>query len=442
MSPKRLHQETIAPSIDECLDQIRYACAAELARTGRDLEAEALLAPNGRLPDSSRELDLLARIAAQQERLDDAARLWNAALETDSDNVTYKESLQRLSELQAEEQTPAPSRNITLAWCIATGAILMSIVMFISTHRTPAAKIGTLPTPASTNATQDSRTPGLPVNTTKPATAQAVMSPAQAALVESLATATAESSTALHRVEQTLDQLNHTQQEQIQSLKSQLAAIQTTNSLLLASVHTTESRLASLAQTITNLSANQIATQRAVESAHSDLATLLAARTSGTANSPDDPPAFADFKPAISGITVITTTNGCLIRFDSGLFDRDCHFKIGAKARLQALAKALVQTQARFKVQVIGMAEDEPPTWPWSPAQKPEALALQRGQCATAYLLQIGIFPPNKLSAAAEIPAQRAFPSPNLNNRSVMLQVLTDLAHQPRQSAMIRNTAR
>jgi hypothetical protein len=137
-------------------------------------------------------------------------------------------------------------------------------------------------------------------------------------------------------------------------------------------------------------------------------------------------PSLADFNPGISGVTVITNTNGCLIRFDSGLFDRDCHFKIGAKARLQCLAKALVQTQARFKVQVIGMAEDEPPTWPWSRARTPEEIGLQRAQCADVYLRQLGIFPSDKLNAVGGIPAQRPFPSPNRNNRTVILQVLGD----------------
>jgi tetratricopeptide (TPR) repeat protein len=431
MSPDRSHQETSPPSIDECLNQIRYARAAELARTGSYLEAEALLTPNGRLPDTSRELDLLARIAAQQERFDDAARLWNAALKTEPDNLTYKEALQRLSDLRAEDQTPPPSHSSTLAWCVATGAILMLIAMFISTHREPAAKIGTLATTSSTNAGQNSRTSDLPASPTNPATAPAVMSPALATLIDSLSTATAESSNALRRAEKTLDQLQHFQQEQIRSLNSQLTAIQATNSLLLGMVHTAESRLANLAKTIQDLSADQAVTHHAVDSARSEITTLLAAYTSAAANNSAASSVLADFNPAISGVTVTATTNGCLIRFDSGLFDRDCHFKTGAKERLQALAKALVQTQARFKIQVIGTAEDEPPTWPWAPAQNPEALALQRGQCATAYLLHIGIFPPDKLSAAAGILAQRPFPSPNRNNRSVMLQVLTELPHRP-----------
>jgi hypothetical protein len=76
------------------------------------------------------------------------------------------------------------------------------------------------------------------------------------------------------------------------------------------------------------------------------------------------------------------------------------------------------------------MPEDEPPTWPWWRAQSPEELGLRRAQCASAYLCRLGIFPPDKLNAVAGIPAQRPFPSPNPNNRTVVLQALADCLPQ------------
>jgi len=62
--------------IKECFEQMRFARAAELARSRRYLEATMVLSPNGRLPIEPRELDLLARIAAQQKQFDQAGRLW------------------------------------------------------------------------------------------------------------------------------------------------------------------------------------------------------------------------------------------------------------------------------------------------------------------------------------------------------------------------------
>jgi tetratricopeptide (TPR) repeat protein len=422
MSPKRSHQEINTCSIDGCLDHIRYAHAAELARTGNYLEAEALLTPNGRVPDSSRELDLLARMAAQQERFDDAARLWKAALERDPANINYKDCLQQLSNIQADAQPEEPTRSTILPWSIAVCSVILLVVLFLSTRRTSTARPAKLATATSINGPTSALPPDSPDTTTNSVTTLVVMPPAQAA-------ATAESAAAFRRLEQTLDQMQQAQREQTQSLASRLAAIQATNSLLLADVQTARSGLAYLAQSITDLNSNQAATERAMESTRSELAALLAAHISTThtpTNRPALLPSLADFKPGISGVTVIANTNGCLIRFDFGVFDRDCHFKVGAKTRLQTLAKALVQTQARIKVQVIGIAEEEPPTWPWSHAQTPEALGLQRAQCATAYLRRLEIFPPNKLSAVAGIPAQRPYGSPNQNNRTLILQALAE----------------
>ena len=73
--------------------QIRLARATELAQSERFLEAEAVLMPNGELPDNPRELDLLARIAARQGSFENARRLWNKALQYEPDNENYKHCL-------------------------------------------------------------------------------------------------------------------------------------------------------------------------------------------------------------------------------------------------------------------------------------------------------------------------------------------------------------
>jgi tetratricopeptide (TPR) repeat protein len=100
MSPEgeQWHHETRA-ALDECFNQIRFARAADLARSGRHPEAEGLLSTNGHLPEAARDLDLLARIAAHQGRRSDAHRLWEIALQKDPQNPDYNECLQRLGDL-------------------------------------------------------------------------------------------------------------------------------------------------------------------------------------------------------------------------------------------------------------------------------------------------------------------------------------------------------
>ena len=88
--------------IKECFEQMRFARAAELARSRRYLEATMVLSPNGRLPIEPRELDLLARIAAQQKQFDQAGRLWEVALQRSPDNENYKRAIQRAAAAKRE----------------------------------------------------------------------------------------------------------------------------------------------------------------------------------------------------------------------------------------------------------------------------------------------------------------------------------------------------
>jgi hypothetical protein len=56
--------------LDQCIEKVRFARAAELARSGEYSEAVAMLSPKGQVPEAACELDLLARIHAHQERFD------------------------------------------------------------------------------------------------------------------------------------------------------------------------------------------------------------------------------------------------------------------------------------------------------------------------------------------------------------------------------------
>jgi hypothetical protein len=282
---------TSVPTIEDCLSHIRYASAAELARTGRYLEAEDLLAPNDQLPDSARELDLLARMAAHQERFEDAARLWSAALKADPNNTSYKECLQQLSNIQADGQPLKSSNTPLLWWCLALCALVSVVALLFSTHR------DTKENPRPTAAAAGTTAAGLPPPpersiATNSATAPTIMPPVQTALAELLA------GTAIQRVEQTLDQMLRTQRDEAQSLKSQLDAFQATNSLLLADLHAAQLRLDDLAQSITDLNRDEAAGRRAIEPARSELAGLLAAHFSAAAS----PTAFGGCRKRRRGI--------------------------------------------------------------------------------------------------------------------------------------------
>ncbi len=137
-------------------------------------------------------------------------------------------------------------------------------------------------------------------------------------------------------------------------------------------------------------------------------------------------PSPADFNAGTPGVNITTQSNHWLISFNPGLFDRDAHFKIGARARLEFVAKALVKTQAKFNVRIIGIAEDEPPTWPWSSAHTYEELGLLRARSVLLYFRRLEIFPSEKLSAVSGAASQRPFTAPDNNNRSVVLEITPD----------------
>src|ERR1039458_10372687 len=80
-------------ALEKCFAQIRLARATELAQSKRFLEAESLLSPNGELPASLGELDLLARVAVQQRRFARARRLWQMILVTEPTNEAAKIAL-------------------------------------------------------------------------------------------------------------------------------------------------------------------------------------------------------------------------------------------------------------------------------------------------------------------------------------------------------------
>jgi len=81
----------------QVFSEIRLARATELAQSERFAEAEAVLREGGYDPANARELDLLARMAAQQGHFDEARRHWNKALQLESGNRTFQQCLKSLT---------------------------------------------------------------------------------------------------------------------------------------------------------------------------------------------------------------------------------------------------------------------------------------------------------------------------------------------------------
>ena len=408
MNSERPPQRGNVPELDQCIEKLRFVQATELVRSGKYLEAEAMLSPKGQVPETACELDLLARIYAHQERFEDAARYWQAALKKDPGNSTYKNCLEQLSDIQSGKGLLDDEHTTILRVGIGACVILLIIGLLYWSQRMA--------------------TPPVKVTLIEEKTAQATPNTQSTTAVLQAAT-TKDVATENQRVEQTLEQIQQTQKDQNQLLVTQIATIQTNQVVLLDAQTAARSQITVLGESIFELKRQQAETQNAIELTRSELETLTTARPSATSTAEIAAarlPNPADFNPGTPGVNITTQSNHWLISFNPGLFDRDEHFKIGARARLTFVAKALVQTQAKFNVRIIGIAEDEPPTWPWSSAKTYEEVGLLRAKSVLLYLRGLEIFPSDKLSAVSGAATQRSFTSPNINNRSVVLEIAPD----------------
>jgi flagellar motor protein MotB len=126
---------------------------------------------------------------------------------------------------------------------------------------------------------------------------------------------------------------------------------------------------------------------------------------------------------SLDGISVQPQSGGWSIRFDSALFDRDDHLKIGSKSLIESLAKSLVRSQKKIRVQVVGYADNEPPTWPWSKPMNDAELGQLRADRVKAILVRMSLFPSNALSSTHGTYADLPHPGESLHNRTVVLNI-------------------
>jgi hypothetical protein len=120
-------------TLKECFEQIRFARAAELARSRRYLEAEGLLSPNGRESSDPRDLDLLARISAQQRRYEGARHLWEAALQQSPGNADYKRAIECTREAERFQAVCRKAAIIVLL-SLAVTVLLLTVWRYFHRH--------------------------------------------------------------------------------------------------------------------------------------------------------------------------------------------------------------------------------------------------------------------------------------------------------------------
>ena len=209
-------------------------------------------------------------------------------------------------------------------------------------------------------------------------------------------------------------------------LDAQIQTLQQTQANLLAG----QERLIQLATTLTAsnhfLLSQQQASLDLAEQTRRELRTLSDAYATDRrviTNSTPPPATVPSLNLSLDGITVEPRNGGWNLQFKSALFDRDDHLKIGSKAQIESVAKALVRTQAKIHIQIVGYADNEPSTWPWSNPLSDAQLGQLRAERIKQILARMSLFPATALSATNGASGDLLHPGDSRRNRSVVLRI-------------------
>src|SRR3954469_25018456 len=124
-NPQESPRSAVRDGLGNCFVEIRLARATELAQSERFADAAAVLMESGALPDSARELDLLARIAARQAHFQEARQLWTKASQLDPQNQTYTQCLKSLT--PARQMARMIAKHESKLWNL----LVLVIVVFV-----------------------------------------------------------------------------------------------------------------------------------------------------------------------------------------------------------------------------------------------------------------------------------------------------------------------
>jgi flagellar motor protein MotB len=391
--------------IENLLLRFSFYEAAELARSGNFVAAEAilqelLLSANPPTPV----LDLQARICAQQGCLHDASEFWRRALQKEPANAAYQAALARLNRMQRQPIW------LQMVWplLLSLGIVTCGAIAFFSLLSNQSSDNTRLRQQLGTVQSEGSATQQQIRNLLAE---MQVLNSNQAAIVK------AQSGTGPALVN--LDNINSTLvgfSEQIKALRSQTLRMATEQEIFdlnssnqIAALRLTSDREHSQAmEAEDHRSANG--------KSETEYATLLATyeKVMAQLSLPTNAPTLTNIP---KGITASIEGESVLLTFDEGLFDHGTHFKLGAKSRLEVLAKRLSQASEPLQITVVGYADDDRTFLQWT-AKWESSLALERAAAVVDYFIELGVFRPANASAVSGDGRNRPFPSDSLQNRA------------------------
>jgi len=399
-----MDSKAATPPGDSSLNaDLRFLSASALAANGRLEEAKALLCQDGQIPASPQALDLLARIAVHSGDLAQARTLWQAALQA---NPAYEPATQALDSLSSPWFALAAAKRIALLACVSI-AICLAFVGLLALFRQLPQPVAQ---PQSVVVSRPMQLAPSPVAAEPPKPRDPL-----AAIPAS------DAADAVKRLAQSFEL-------RAGQLDVQIQTLQQTQASLLAG----QEKLIQLATTLTAsnhfLLSQQQASLDLAERTRHELRTLSDACASDPRISTNStPPTATVLSLALDGITVEPCDRGWLVHFNSPLFDWNDHLKIGSKSLIETTAKAIIRTQARIQVQIVGYADNEPSTWPWLKPMSDAQLGQLRAERIMQIFDRLSLFPATVLSATNGASGDLPYPGDSRRNRTVVLKISTQL---------------
>jgi len=333
-----------------------------------------------------------------------------------------------------ENPKPRFSRTIIVATAVAT---VIAVIVFAKSlpRRSPVARPD-LPTTTTTTTTTTQSVAQLSAQEAEAQPNQAVRTTPPTKEIrprdESGSSQGPDELRALSVLQQQLDQVKQAQEQQIQTIASQLELITRHQEASLQAASRMAAQILDLSQKAAAVSTQHQESVRAIAAIEAKIgnspeALSIPTRTGGNNNNNSvgttTASKLADLRlPGVSTST-LSNNNGLQLNFASAIFDRDDHFRIGSKPRLHAVAKALVQSREDVVVYVVGLASAEPNTWPWLEPRATSEMALLRACRVATYLESLGIFPPAAILPRAGSADDFPFPAGDINNRTVLLRI-------------------
>jgi len=362
------------------LDQFALCQATELARSGNARGAESLIKQLLQRPDVPVEvLDLQARIFAQHGRISEAENLWRRALERAPDNVASQAALARIRKLQ---RRPIWFAALWPAALAATAIIIcIALIQFQSNRQNIAFSRWNEIIKKNADKSYQANDTTLTVMLTQ---IEATQSNQVVLANQQIAEVTARMTT--------LEQLLTTSSNTIQKLESTIAENINLNKK-------------PVGEPIVSVSANPPATP------------TIAVVTNA--------PQQYQWPPLdITGIQQVLNEEKLRVIFDDGFFSHGTYFKLGAKARLTAVIKALAQSKQQLVIEVVGYSDGDQGFF--GPLD-PYSTGLKRAAATVDFIRSLAFFSPGQLRASSSGSAHLPFPSDSAKggakNRTVVLQI-------------------